>query len=353
MNAANSKVFSGEQLTRRAGAPALEYIVAGRKDLPLVVFVPGVGHLARIAYGVHEGARSEDFLAHWLTQAGYSFLGLSYPLETKAAIFEDHCPEFDTWTWGEQIAEAAAHHIERHGLPRRFVLLAWSMGGRSLYPAHVRSRELGLELQAVALAATPGLWGLIGGPQPLPMSPNGYLDIPQSLRTFWHAQIGEAIPAAEYHANYVGNGPVALAGRGEVFREGGFVMEPLAQAQQSGAFAVDEFPLVVAIANSDLIDARHALADAANWALLNANALVAWQRKRRLSPGSWSRLLELSGSLPARLALRVPGNHFCFVGASAARTTALEVVEALQRLAAVESALASIADDLPQSRAQP
>lgn len=345
-------LFPGESGVRRGAAPALEYFVAGRRDLPLLVFVPGVGHLARIAYGGHPGARPQDFLAHWLVQAGYNFLGLSYPLETSEAAFRETCPAFDAATWGRQIAEAAAWHVERHGLPRRFVLLVWSMGGRSVYPAAVQARELGLEVQVVALAATPGICGLSGGPQALPMAPSGYAALPQSLRAFWHAQLGEAIPAPIYLANYVGNGPVALTGRGEVFRDGRFVMDALAQAQLSGAFVVDGFPLVAAIANDDPLDARHALADAANWALLNSNGLVGRQRSRRLSRAAWERLLALSASLPGQLALRVPGNHFCFVGA-AARGAALAVAEALRRLAAVEQTLASILDDLPATVSQP
>lgn len=346
-------LFPGESAVQRSGAPAIEYFVGARQDLPLLVFVPGVGHLARIAYGGHAGARRKDFLAHWLVQAGYSFLGLSYPLETGDAAFAEACPAFDMLAWGRQIAEASAWHIERCGLPRRFVLLAWSMGGRSVYSASQRARELGLEMHVVALAATPGIQGLTGDPQPLPMAPSGYVALPRSLREFWHGQIGEVIPAETYYGSYVGNGPVALTGRGEAYRDGRFVLAPLEQARQSGAFAVDGFPLVAAIANTDPIDARHALADAANWALLNANGLVGRQRNRRLSRAAWERLLDLSASLPAQLSLRVPGNHFCFVGAEAARGTALTIAEALRRLAAVEQALVSILDDLPASTTQP
>jgi hypothetical protein len=69
----------GEELRTAAGFPALVRFARGAPGSPLVVFVTGGGVLARIAYG-HAGARPADFLAHWLRQAGYACLAVSYPL---------------------------------------------------------------------------------------------------------------------------------------------------------------------------------------------------------------------------------------------------------------------------------
>jgi hypothetical protein len=74
-----AEAFEGEEVMTGGGYPALVKFVPGEPDQALVVFVPGAHHTARIAYGGHEGSQDEDFLAHWLVEEGYNFLGVSYP----------------------------------------------------------------------------------------------------------------------------------------------------------------------------------------------------------------------------------------------------------------------------------
>src|SRR5271166_6375142 len=84
-------LFPDEQLIESGGFPALVKFAKGNGDLPLVVFLPGTSFLARIAYGFPSG-QPEDFLEHWLVKAGYSFLGVSYPLDNP--VFGRVYPEF-------------------------------------------------------------------------------------------------------------------------------------------------------------------------------------------------------------------------------------------------------------------
>lgn len=343
-----SVLFQGESIERRANAPVMEYFVAGQTEKPLVVFVPGFAHLARIAYGGHPDACPDNFLGHWLGEAGFSFLGLSYPLETKESVFDELCPDFDAEIWGRQIAEAAKHRISEHGLPQKFVLLVWSMGGKCVQPAYESARALGLEMHVIALAATPGLPSLGGVAKPLPMAASGYVWAPPGLLEGWYQQISsrtEAIPESIYFTHYIGNGPVAIAGFGELYREGCFVMDPMAQAQSYGAFAVDTFPLTAVLTNDDPDDVRHALADQGNWSLLNGNGLVGRYLQRygikdsRISTEGWARLLNVSHTLTERLCRQVKGNHFFFVGESGARNTAIALIEAIESLRQVEVAI--------------
>ncbi len=75
-----AKLFQGEQIVEVAGYPTMIKFIKGKADLPLIVFVPGATATARCSYGPHDGARKEDFLAHWVLQKGYNFLGVTYPV---------------------------------------------------------------------------------------------------------------------------------------------------------------------------------------------------------------------------------------------------------------------------------
>lgn len=340
--AATHKLFRGEEHRNCCGAPMIEYFAGGDVNKPLLVFVPGAGHLARIAYGGHAGGSPKDFLAHWLGEAGYSFLALSYPLETAEAVFDENCPGFDRSTWGRQIAQAAARVVREQGLPKRVVLLAWSMAGKSIQPAYQHAMELGLDLVAVAMAASSGLPGLNSAPRRMPMAGSGYAMIPAQMFRGWHSQLSRAasgsIPWEVYCSHYVGNTPVGLMGFGEVFRDGHFELDPY------GAFAYSQFPLVGVLANDSADDPLHALADRASWTLFNVNRLMNryQQVHRQLDEQRWRRLRRLAGALADDLCIEISGNHFFFVGERAARSAAAAIAVAINRLCLFEDELESI-----------
>ena len=340
--AAAGQLYAGEEAISAAGYPAIARFTKGDPDKPLLVFVPGAHHMARVAYGGHDGARREDFLAHWLARKGYSLLALSYPMDSQSKAFDTAHPDFTARAWGRQVAEIAARKIQENGLSRRVVLLAWSMGGKVVQPAYEASREAGLEMEgAIALAATPGIPGLISLVSRLNKAPSGYLARPSAYDGYFrqvqaqgHRNGREAVPEAVFKREYVGDFSINLLGYGEVYRDGAFHVDVMAQANDYKAFSFDDYPLVGVIMPTDPADSRHAITDQSLWAIYNSNtvlhvALVKAKIDPAVLPAErWRGLVDLARSLEDRLTVEVSGNHFFFIGEDGARATA-EAVEQL------------------------
>ena len=122
-----SDLFPGEEMLLTNGVESLNYFKLGDPDKPLVVFVPGGFHLARVAYG-YPGSNKKDFLAHWLLEDGYSFLAASYP--TGNQVYSNVYPSFSIRDWGNQVAAVAKHYIDQHNLSDEIIVLGWSAGGQ-------------------------------------------------------------------------------------------------------------------------------------------------------------------------------------------------------------------------------
>ena len=340
-----TSLYEGEERLELAGYPAVAHFTEGQPDAPLIVFAPGAHHMARIAYGGHEGARDEDFLAHWLGEKGMNFLALSYPIETGDSVFDEAHPGFTARDWGQQIAEAASAAIEEHGLTGDIYLIAWSMAGKVMQPAFQAMQEAGLELEAaISFAATPGIPGVITMTRELEKAPSGYANR-SDIYAGWFDQISEnagdeepAIPEDVFLREYVGNMSVNLQGYGEVHRNGEIEIDHMAQAEDYGAFAFENYPLVAIMLNELPADARHALNDESYWTLYNTNTLSTRQlQERGVSPADlpedrWADLVALSREADERLSIDVGGNHFFFVGEEGARAAADAVVEAVERV---------------------
>lgn len=155
----NSRMLSdGEYLTSIADFPTLMYYIPGNRDKELVVFVPGGYHLARVSYGLSDSFKP-DFLAYWFQQQGYSFLGLSYPLDNE--VFDEIYPTFSIHNWAYQIVEAVKMKIESDHLPKKFIMLGWSMAGKSACQVNRVAEAKGLQLTYISLSSVPSPNGLI------------------------------------------------------------------------------------------------------------------------------------------------------------------------------------------------
>jgi hypothetical protein len=352
---AEPQLYQGEEAITAAGFPTVSWFKKGDPDKPLVVFAPGGHHMARISYGGHEGAKAEDFLAHWLGEKGYSFLGLSYPIDTKA--FETKHPDFMAQDWGKQVAEVAAAKIKENGLSNKVVLVAWSMGGKVVQPGYEHMTAAGLDVEAaVSFAATPGTPGLIALVTKMKMAESGYADR-KNIYAGWLKQLARnnadnggrtIIPEDVFQADYVGDIPINLQGYGEVYRNGTFEVDLEAQAKDYGAYAYEAYPLVVILEDGDVADSRHALTDRANWTLFNANTVMSRfvstnkVKLQDLEPAKWERLVSLTRGLDERLAIPVGGNHFFFVGEVGAKKAADAIDQGLGKAREVEAELNDI-----------
>jgi hypothetical protein len=354
--AAQVKLYKGEESVTAAGYPAVAYFRKGDPAKPLIVFVPGAHNMARIAYGGHDGSRTEDFLDYWLGQKGYSFLALSYPIDLKIPAFATRHPDFNAQAWGQQVAEIARAKVAENGLGKEIIIAAWSMGGKVVQPSFKAARDAGLSVVTIiSLAATPGTPRLISYTSRFKMAPSGYADR-SNLYAGWLKQLATndienghaAIPEEVFRTEYVGDISVGQQGYGEVYRNGKFELDHMAQAIDYGAFAFEDYPLVTVLENDDPADARHSLADGANWGLYNANMVVNRYiagnkvKLETISPDRWRALLTLTRSLPERLSLPVRGNHFFFVGQAGAKRTGDAVEEAIQRARSVKDDYAKI-----------
>ncbi len=350
-------LYQGEQRIDVQGYPAVTRYFAGDPAKPLIVFSPGAHHNARISYGGHPGGRQEDFLAYWLNKLGYNFLAVSYPIATAGAFMDAKAaPDFSAQKWGEQVAAAAKAASTTHNLSGHVVLLNWSMAGKVIQPAYKAVSAAGLTVDgAISLAATPGIIGTINKLE-LKKSPAGYADRTASYGG-WLRQIKvnneangrEIIPEAVYRADYVGDIPVGLEGFGEVYRNGKFEFDFLAQAIDYGAVDFANQPLIGILINDGAADPEHSLVDRYWWGIYNAETLYHRLRKAgidfsTISQPQWARIRALSAKIGDELAIPVSGNgnHFSFVGEKGASTAAKAVDQAIQRLVELNKELASI-----------
>jgi hypothetical protein len=355
--AAPARAFEGEEVRQGGGYPALVKFIAGDPDEALVVFVPGAQHTARIAYGGHEGSRDEDFLAHWLVEEGYNFLGISYPIATENPVMEDAHPEFTARDWGRQAAEIAKQITDEHGLSGQIIVIGWSMGGKIVQPVSEAAAATGLDQDFyLGFAATPPITGAISMDQEIEMAPSGYADR-SNLYGGWLEQLA-AVNAANggrtvideqtYRADYVGDIPINLQGYGLRYRDGEFVRDHWADVEDYKNYDFASMPTIAALMPNDTADARHALTDQANWGMFLVNKIIHGDIGRsdvdlgELPPDRWFALVDLVRSAPERLTAEVNGNHFFFVGEAGAREAVRALKTLERRVHAFEAQLASI-----------
>jgi len=313
------------------GAPALVKYIPGEADKPLVVFIPGAGHLARIAYG-GPGARDTDFLAYWLHRQGYGFLAISYPLGGTLTM-TPAVPTFSITDWGRQAAEITHDTVATNHLDGHVILLGWSMGGRILEPYAEASLTAGLKLDLfVSLASTPG-FDHHSAPPNVEVSAVGYARIPgakgvmERELSYQDRLNGRVIIDPEsYERDYIGDTPVGLTGWGLKYTSKGFVEDRWPDVNVALLYDFSRLPLTAALYGDSPLDPIHALADRANWGFILTNVLLAKMRATvspvEFTDEQWKAVSELIAKAPSQLSAHVHGDHFFFIGENGARETA-------------------------------
>jgi pimeloyl-ACP methyl ester carboxylesterase len=348
-------VYAGEHLDTVAGFPALYTFSPADRDNPLIVFIPGGGHNARISYGGHPGRRREDFLAHWLNKLGHGLLAISYPLQSQQEeIMAATAPEFRIRDWGLQAAEVTKMVIESHGLSPKVVLVAWSMGGRVVVPYTQAAKARGLTVELfVSIAAAPGLAGSRPTPAGIKMTSEGYAALDRMSELFLD-QVHEQnrlnssviIPDDVYLRDYYGHTPVGLLGFGLSYSpERGFVEDRHTSTEDADSYNFRQWPLISALHGDSILDGRHVLADKATWGFMQVQQLVSTlegRGYRSLSPQCWEEVVRLVHSRPENMCRQIHGNHFFFLGEQGARETAAAIVEQLREARIFMSTLNSL-----------
>lgn len=321
-----SALGAEETLVTSAGVPVLARIVSGRRDRPLVVFLPGAGHLARIAYG-HPGADRTEFLSHWVNERGFAFLALSYP--GSHPVFPDARPGLTAQQWAAAAAAETARQIDEHGLAPRVVLCVWSMAGRHVHPFTRAAAALGLTVDVcISLAASAPLPGAGVVTRPT-FTPDGLWDM-SGHRTrflqelFEHADAPPPFSQAEFAQFYIQHHSSALRADVERLDERGRAHIDPDVASDIGIGRWHEFPTCAAIVPLAQRDLRHSLGDQVTWPLITVLGAIARLEAngKDMDHRTWRQLRHLIDSASQELIHPVEGGHFFFVGADGARRTA-------------------------------
>ncbi|MGF6430865.1 MULTISPECIES: hypothetical protein [Bradyrhizobium] len=325
-------LFAGEELVEHSGVRGLRYFRAGKSDCPLVVFLPGGVHLARISYGDPFSHRA-DFLDHWLEQKGIGLLALSYPTDHPSigAIV----PDLTIAGWANWIASVTSD-VLRETPDRPVAVAMWSMAGRSVAAVNTALKARGIDAVCfLSLAASPPIAGLNlvqqGGD---PLTPDGlwtggvYIDGFLPSLSHQNQINGRRILDEQlYLEHYLCNTPVMLRGTSQRFSDQGTFWNFEEAHDDMRASSFSEFPLAATISPTDRSDDGHALADPINWNFFNIQMIRSQARALDFDAGRWKELRALTRTLPSRLSRDVAGGHFFFVGARGAEQTAHHITE--------------------------
>jgi pimeloyl-ACP methyl ester carboxylesterase len=348
-------LYDGETLLTAAGYPALYRSIPADKSKPLLVFVPGDGHLARIFYG-YPGGHDEDFVSRWVNRAGYPFLAVSYPLGN--AVFRGSYPGYTIEDWGNQVAEVVAKVIDEQGLSKRVIICGWSMGGKIAASVGRAAKAKGFTIDAfVAMSADPPVPGFLPAANgaDIQMTPAGYADREPIYNWFFNA-VGQQnaynghtiIPQDIYRRDFLGATPVALIDSGLVFQDNKFVENVSLALRTAGTFDFAAYPFPVVVHDDSPYDAENALLDPGDWAFIRNRVLAEKYRGGTaytdLTQPQWERLRLMVASSGSDFSETVEGNHFFFIGSIGARAT----VEKILRLYARVQSIPSIAATSPK-----
>lgn len=362
-----SALLPGERLLTVLGYPALTYFRKGEAAKPLLVFLPGGGHLARVAYG-HPGLRPDDFLDHWLERQGFGLLAISYP--SDHAVYDRIHPAMTLIDWGRVAAEITRQVIEEHELGGNVLLLGWSMAGRAVRPYNTAAMELGLDVEAfLSLAATPPLflntdveetfWLTEGGLRET-RYPKPGLENHDRFR-WWDIALSEqaqlngrpVFNEDRYFEMFRGNHPANLNGERLRYRNGALVSDIAEAMEDMGGFEYGDYPLTACLIPQSENDLRHAVTDAATWGFINSQKILrTWlqplmARDPRRLREQWDQIDTLVHS-GRRLNVRIPGGHLFFTGALGAERTAAQIAPLLGEVRRLRAELDTIAH--PESR---
>ena len=360
MGRQDATLFPEERIVWGADFPALSLFRLGTPTKPLVLFLPGGGHLARIYYG-HPGAQPEDFLLPHLVLTGFSALALSYP--SAHPCMNHPVPQMTISQWAAACAAIAAEYIAKERLARRVIVVGWSLAGRLARNLSVNFRSQGIDLEIfIGLSAAPPIPGFGSLAQAdLQLAPTGLLDGSSERSSIFRSREAQlavtdringrvVLPRHLYAQWYVTDSPINFRGEAERYGDHGLVSDIGAAIADQGTFDFGNYPLCGTVSAAGQSDARFALTGASGFSMLNAQALYFQVIKpaltrRELNPERWAALCQWTDDLGARLSRRVEGSHVFFLGQIGAAATAKCVRDLVDEAAAIRRELSALLDD--------
>ena len=343
-------LYPAEKIVELAGYPALMYFSLGKVDKPLIIFVPGGYNLARIAYGT-PNTKASDYLAYWFNQKGFTFLGLSYPLDNK--VFSDVYPGFTIKDWAAQIIDAVKLQIDTHQLPKTFVMLGWSMAGKAVNQVNALAKENGLDMIYISLSSDPSIRGLASTElfEQLIKTPTAKgLSSDHSLISWFLNQIHEQnklnqhviINDSTYIQDIMGDQPVDLLATSTRFENNTFIKDTNITLTDTLAMDYDAYPMLGLIHGDYRSDYINALFTRFDWSPMLARAVYNSLTKKmhldELFEQEWNGLKKIIEHAPQIMSREVHGNHLFFLG----QTGAEQTVTAVQSLLAMRDQILNI-----------
>ncbi|NTE65126.1 alpha/beta hydrolase [Agrobacterium tumefaciens] len=339
----------GERIRNAAGHPALTYFRQGSPDKPLVVFLPGGGHLARVSYG-HPDLRADDFLDHWLALEGFSLLAISYPSDHP--VYDRVYPAMTLADWAKVAAGITKQVIDENGLGPNVLLLGWSMAGYVVRRFNEAAIAEGLEVEAFfSLAATPPLFLNTDIEAGFRLSleslremrgPSQWIDLAIAEQAAINGR--PVFDHARYESMFRVNHPLNINGGQKRWRNGQIVIDVAAAVEDLGSFDYQFYPITACLVPQSANDIRHAFTDAASWNFLNVQSVL----RRWVSPEVqanpqklatlWRHLSSVSNDLQ-KLTTSIPGGHLFFTGEIGARATAKSIAPLLTQIQQLRAGL--------------
>lgn len=356
ISAANSALYPGERLMDAENTETLVYFSKGNPSKPLVIFIPGDSHLARISYGYPDG-KKQDFLSYWLNKKGYSFLGVSYPLENP--VYSKVYPNFSIQDWGEQIVDVAQQIIKENQLSNNIIILGWSMGGSIEQTVAAAAKRRGLNLELfIGLAAVPPLpYVMQSGPYETKTMRVNHLADRTALFPVFTQLLEEQdrynqhtiIPQSVYSSQFIGHIPASIAAEGYAYQNGQLIKNVQKTLKDGGVFNFANTPWIALIEDDSPTTAKISLIDPAAWDFIRTEMIYNHYLKdsdlNKLTPKQWSKLAHIIDETPDYLKLRVHGNHFFFVGEKGASATADKIEELESRVKNIRGQILNITSE--------
>lgn len=340
---AQAKLYEGEQLSEVNKIQTLFKFIAGDQEKPLIIFIPGAAHLARISYGF-PGGKEDDFLSYWLHKKGYPFLGVSYP--TDNASYTKIYPSFNIRDWGNQVATLAKSLIDKNHLSNHAVVLAWSMGGNVEESIGEAFEKLHINVDSfIGLSAVTPISYLgqtIKGFKGNEMLPNQLLDERSFFPIF--SQLveeqskyngHEIIPKNVYLNEFLGDIPVALESQGYHFEKNKFEFNMQYSLDASGVFHFQYTPWIGLISDDSTEIPKITLIDPSAWNYIRSEMLYAKYISHinmNSNPDNYAAIKQTLTEIPQYFSETVHGNHFFFLGKKGAFETAQKIELIMQRI---------------------